>query len=366
MVPGAEDHVVGGRPGQPKRRAANRPGSPRLLCAGIAKVAVFGFQPRTEAGPGPGVVQPGKLRASANFLLSRWAKLSGAPGGYTSHRDRRKFHGMDAGGINVRLPAHGGDQEALARSPHPHRQGAEKLSAATRRIIRGRIDHTATGEGGLELLSPQGQIEAWKVSDVAAVLAEAEAAARQGWYAAGFVAYEAAPAFDGAFRVRTGSPPGQTIPSLPLAWFGLFAESRPVEGHREASEAVPSDDTPWRCDLDAATHAEDVDTIRRAIADGDAYLVNHTGRFRRPWVTTDDPFDLYSRLVAGHNGGYHAYLETTEWAVACGSPELFFDLSSHHLTTRPMKGTAPRGRWAAEDAETRQRWRHRPKNGPRT
>jgi para-aminobenzoate synthetase/4-amino-4-deoxychorismate lyase len=225
-------------------------------------------------------------------------------------------------------------------------------------IVRCRIDHTAAGEGAVELRSPQGHIEAWNVSDVARVIAQAEAAARRGLYAVGFVAYEAAPAFDVAFRVNAVAPPGDAVPHLPLAWFGLFAESHPVEPllPQNASTETPLDAVApeterWLCEMDAPRHAADLDAIRGAIAQGDAYLVNHTTRFRRPWDQNENPLSLYRRLVAGYNGGYHVYIETTEWAIACGSPELFFDFSSGRLTARPMKGTAPRGRWAAEDAE---------------
>ena len=122
----------------------------------------------------------------------------------------------------------------------------------------------------------------------------------------------------------------------------------------------------WRCEIDESIHAAGVRAIRGAIADGTAYLVNHTTRFHRPWEAIEDPFCLYRQLVTGHNGGYHAYIETTDWAVACGSPELFFDFSSERLTARPMKGTAPRGRWAAEDADMPRRSRPRPRNERRT
>jgi para-aminobenzoate synthetase / 4-amino-4-deoxychorismate lyase len=229
---------------------------------------------------------------------------------------------------------------------------------AAGKAVRCRIDHTAAGEEAIELRAPRGQLEAWEVSDVASVIAEAEAAARRGIYAVGFVAYEAAPAFDKAFRVKTVAQHDQAMPSLPLAWFGLFAESRAVKlpcptwpGTAPIDDTSPSGPPSWTCDIDAPAHATDVGSIRKAIADGDAYLVNHTSRFRRPWAEADDPFGLYCQLVTGHNGGYHAYIETTDWAVACGSPELFFELSSGHLTSRPMKGTTPRGRWSDEDAE---------------
>src|ERR1019366_7014544 len=44
-----------------------------------------------------------------------------------------------------------------------------------------------------------------------------------------------------------------------------------------------------------------------------------------------------------------AYLETDEWAVVSASPECFFTYADHHVVTRPMKGTAPRGRYTEED-----------------
>jgi len=238
------------------------------------------------------------------------------------------------------------------------RRCGEQLIAPGQKIVRCRIDHTAAGESGIELRAPQGQLEAWQLSDVAGVIAEAEGAAQRGWYAAGFVAYEAAPAFDGAFRVKADASPGKMTPHLPLAWFGLFAESqdvaplRPGAASSEAPHDPPSPESPiWGCEIDESQHAVGVRAVREAIADGMAYLVNHTTRFRRPLVEAEDPFCLYRRLVTGHNGGYHAYIETSDWAIACGSPELFFDLSSRRLTARPMKGTAPRGRSAAEDAE---------------
>ncbi|MGH8988899.1 MAG: bifunctional chorismate-binding protein/class IV aminotransferase, partial [Acidimicrobiales bacterium] len=175
----------------------------------------------------------------------------------------------------------------------------------------------------------------------------------------GFVAYDAAPAFDPAFRIPAAARArhersAQDPAALPLAWFGIFAEAVAAPplgtGAPEARAARPGTATDWECDSDAAAHAAGVAAIRDAIAAGDAYLVNHTTRFRRRWHRGDDAAELYRRLVASYGSGYHAFFETDDWAVVCGSPELFFEHSCGLLTTRPMKGTAPRGRWAAEDS----------------
>jgi para-aminobenzoate synthetase/4-amino-4-deoxychorismate lyase len=220
--------------------------------------------------------------------------------------------------------------------------------------MRCRIDHTAVGpNGSIELLGLAGQLEAGHLRDVTPVLSEVEAAARQGWYVAGFVAYEAAPAFDAAFRVNAAGSQSLAPPGLPLAWFGLFREAVPARalppaappGRQMAASGPPG----WTCEADARSHAAAITAIRAAIADGDAYLVNYTTRFRRQWTPDDDAFQLYRRLLASYGRGYHAFFETDQWAVACGSPELFFERRGDALLTRPMKGTAPRGRWAEED-----------------
>jgi para-aminobenzoate synthetase/4-amino-4-deoxychorismate lyase len=230
--------------------------------------------------------------------------------------------------------------------------------------VRCRIDHTAAGEPALELQSFEGQLEAHTVSDVMALLGEVEAAARRGWYAAGFVTYEAAPAFDSALRVHPPAPERRDM-CLPLAWFGLFSAAEtaaplPRTGVMPAVETRSATQR-WDCDTDEAMHTSAVSRIREEIAAGNTYLVNLTTRFRRDWRSDEDPFELYCRLAASYTSGYHAYLETADWAVACGSPELFFEWSSHDIVTRPMKGTASRGRWSSEDAAEAQALSSSPK-----
>ena len=237
-------------------------------------------------------------------------------------------------------------------------------AAAPSFAVRCRIDHTAAGMGALELRECHGVVEAHTVAEVVAVLRDAEAAARGGSYVAGFVSYEAAPAFDPAFRIRSPAQPHQAGASLPLAWFGFFAEASPASPLPPPAPERPDDGTAvpgWTGEIDAPTHGTGVASIHGAIADGDAYLVNYTSRFVRPWLHREDPFDVYCRLVASYGLGYHAFLETDQWAVACGSPELFFEWSCGDIVSRPMKGTAPRGRWSVEDARRAEELGNSPK-----
>jgi para-aminobenzoate synthetase/4-amino-4-deoxychorismate lyase len=187
----------------------------------------------------------------------------------------------------------------------------------------------------LAFRDPRRVLAAERVGDVLAVIRAAEEEARAGRWVPGFVAYEAAPAFDPALRTRAPGPG-------PLAWFAVFdAPSEPRRAHGEARlDAL----TP---ELDRGAHAAAVERIRDAIGRGDVYQVNLThrvaGRFE------GDPLALHHRLRAAQGGGYTASFVLGDRAVVSASPELFFELRGDRITTRPMKGTVPRGRHPEED-----------------
>ncbi|HEX6135261.1 MAG TPA: aminodeoxychorismate synthase component I [Longimicrobiales bacterium] len=172
-------------------------------------------------------------------------------------------------------------------------------------------------------------------------LRDAERAARAGAWVAGFIAYEAAPAFDAAFLTRPHSGPA------PLAWFGVFDEPERVQSPAAAAADLPAS---WTPDVTRAEYDGAIRSIRDAIAAGAVYQVNHTLRFRAPCAL--DPAALYDALVAARHGVYHALIETPHWAIVSASPELFIDVRDGAVTTRPMKGTVRRGRWPDEDAAT--------------
>jgi para-aminobenzoate synthetase/4-amino-4-deoxychorismate lyase len=53
-------------------------------------------------------------------------------------------------------------------------------------------------------------------------------------------------------------------------------------------------------------------------------------------------------------GRYSAYIDLGRYKVLSLSPELFFERRGNHVVTKPMKGTAQRGRTADEDKELAQ------------
>ena len=194
-----------------------------------------------------------------------------------------------------------------------------------------------------------GEISATTVEDVVPALTRVEEAAAAGLWAVGYVGYEAAPAFDPKLAVRTRRPSGIHA-DLPLVWFGLFA-TRVLNPEPDADRGEYNL-SHWRWVDDRPDYERAVGTIRNHIAAGDVYQVNFTTRLRASFA--GDPIAFYYDLATAQSGGYGTYLDTGRYRIVSASPELFFDRHPGHggrdrLVTRPMKGTAPRGRWPSED-----------------
>lgn len=180
------------------------------------------------------------------------------------------------------------------------------------------------------------------VEEVADVLEQLDKAAEQGYYSAGFVSYEAAPAFDPAMEVHPAS-------DFPLVWFGIFEEPQKLELAREAGSG--SDDnyevSGWQMAGSPQAYQEGIQKIKIAIEEGDTYQVNYTERLHADFSGND--FAFYRQLARNQEAGYGAYLNIGDQRILSASPELFFQVQNGRLMTKPMKGTAPRGRTLEED-----------------
>ena len=191
---------------------------------------------------------------------------------------------------------------------------------------------------GFELVEPRGVVEAHAAGEVREALARVEAAVAGGLWAAGFVAYEAAPGLDPGLAVRPRAAAGEAFDGLPLVAFGLFAGRRAAPSDdpaaQPAAEPAPYRVGTWRPSSSPATHAAAVEEIHRRIAAGDTYQVNHTFRLRAPFA--GDAAAFYRDLGAAQGGAHCGFLDLGRFAVLCASPELFFELDGDRLLTRPM------------------------------
>ncbi len=185
------------------------------------------------------------------------------------------------------------------------------------------------------IVEPETILECSKLEEVQPLLQELDLAVERGYFAIGFLSYEAGYSFLPHLPpVRAGQ--------LPLAWFALT---------RAPQTAVPLDGVFDVDDLQLSLSAEEyrgsIESIRRLIEAGDTYQVNFTMRFHGKF--RGSPRGLYQELRRKQRVPYAAYMETEEWAVLSLSPELFFRRRGPDIRMRPMKGTAPRGRTLEED-----------------
>ena len=180
---------------------------------------------------------------------------------------------------------------------------------------------------------------------VVSVLEQAEAATRQGLHAVGFVAYEAAQALNPHLPAL---PPRD---GLPLVWFSLFKNRQCVTvgdglpaGATAAPELTPAGS---RSDYEIA-----ISRIHTAIEQGETYQINYTFPLQGHWQ--GNPLQLYRTLLNAQQPAFGAFLDIGSHTIISTSPELFFSIKEGLVTTRPMKGTAPRGRFPAEDQTLRE------------
>lgn len=163
------------------------------------------------------------------------------------------------------------------------------------------------------------------------MLAAAQSEALAGRWVTGFVAYEAAPAFDAALRVR------DAMAGLPLVY--LEVHDTPLDGDDEAAGDFRCG--PWRMEIERNRFDRAVAAIRADIGDGRYYQTNLSARL---WAGfAGDARAFHHALRSAQPDGYSLYLDGGDWQIASMSPELFFDWApTGRLVTRPMKGTAAR------------------------
>ena len=192
------------------------------------------------------------------------------------------------------------------------------------------------------------------IKEVKHLLAEVEAYQNQGYYAVGYVSYEAAPAFETKFEVIDGP-----LMSEYLLYFTIH-------------ESVQTEPTPltykpialpksWQELTSAEEYKAAIEHIHHHIRQGDTYQVNYTVQLQQN--ITADPFAIYNRLVVEQNAHYNAFIQHDDVSIISVSPELFFKKDGDGLTTRPMKGTTNRGlttetdlkqaQWLAQDQKNR-------------
>ena len=191
-------------------------------------------------------------------------------------------------------------------------------------------------ELGLRYLftKPIKELKTRNLDQVEDLLREVEAYQEQGFYAVGYVSYEAAPAFEKKFAVHPAPLMGEY-----LLYFTIHekVENLPFPEDYEAVD-LPAN---WKEEVEAPAYQEAIKTIHHHIRQGDTYQVNYTVQLSQELKS--DPLAIYNRLVVEQKAHYNAFIQHDDVSILSISPELFFEQDDRLLTTRPMKGTTRRG-----------------------
>jgi para-aminobenzoate synthetase / 4-amino-4-deoxychorismate lyase len=223
---------------------------------------------------------------------------------------------------------------------------------------------------------------AWHAAEIPALFAELESAVAAGLSAAGFFSYECGNYFEPKAAMRPSRE------DQPLAWFGIYEQSyefdhgtgaflegeppdlerfrdRRADAEKGVREPEPEPEIAAEFALSEAEYARRIAAIHEWIRAGDVYQLNFTAPFH--FKVRGSVAAHYARLLARQPVEYSAFLHWQQGRhVLSFSPELFFriegDRPLRRIVTRPMKGTARRGRTTHEDREIAEWLRNDPKN----
>lgn len=179
---------------------------------------------------------------------------------------------------------------------------------------------------------PQRCVEAWTIAEVLPALRSLEQDAAKGLHAVGWLAYEAAPAFDPHYLVHADRT------RRPLLRFTLYREQRMGLPPRSSGSFELTGPEPA---LTKDEFSERVILIRDAIARGETYQVNFTYPLKAGF--RGDPWTFFRQLRQAQSSCHQAYFEESDQVIVCASPERFFKHTGNHVVCKPMKGTAAAG-----------------------
>ncbi len=222
------------------------------------------------------------------------------------------------------------------------------------------LDDDREGVGGALLFGkPHAVICAHSAAEVGPALVALEAAiVEEGLEAAGFFAYELGYVLEPALDGLLPQPPASS-PPLPLLWFALFApaEVKRLDGVKaEAWLAARAADGGFtisapRLQMSREAYGEKFARIKALIAAGEIYQLNLT--LAADFTVEGTPAALYRALRRRQKVAHGAFIEAADFCILSLSPELFVQIVQGEIVTRPMKGTAARGRYGVEDSQLR-------------
>ena len=192
------------------------------------------------------------------------------------------------------------------------------------------------------------RVTASRPSDLDVAFAQIEQAQRDGHWVALLFTYELGEWLEPAL-MQPSAVPGHQPSLTALIYERMYSGTPwPAEQPSQSGAVQPGIVSVAPC-ISRDQYIKNIEQIRQWIAQGEVYQVNST--FPLDVVTRGAPQSLYRQLANRHPSAYSAYIEDEKRTVLSFSPELFLRKSGNTLTTRPMKGTAPRSDDPVRDHE---------------
>ena len=195
----------------------------------------------------------------------------------------------------------------------------------------------------LLFLKPIKVITCFKGKDLKEKIEEVESEINKGYYAAGFLSYEAGYFFEEALSTKRKY-------QFPLLWFGTYKHPLKVKQNFKESQKAPKvflkEAAP---NIDYKRYKADIKKVKRHIECGDVYQINYT--FKDRFCYPGDWAELYMSLRKSQKVAYSAVIKFNNQIILSFSPELFFRKNKNIIETYPMKGTLKRGKDIKEDKQ---------------
>lgn len=205
--------------------------------------------------------------------------------------------------------------------------------------------------------SPMEVISCRNLNDIEPSLNKIEKMIKKGFFAAGFLSYEAGFAFQPIIRQKQSY-------DFPLLWFGIF--KRPLIFDHQNIEFIDSNRqnnysiNDIKAEVPEKQYINSIEKIKRQIEKGYTYQVNRT--FKLNFSLKGSVSSLYMNLVKKQSASYSAFIRIGKQYILSFSPELFFKKEKGLINVKPMKGTIGRGRFLKEDIENIEHLYNCPKN----
>jgi para-aminobenzoate synthetase/4-amino-4-deoxychorismate lyase len=197
--------------------------------------------------------------------------------------------------------------------------------------------------------------------DAADFLAKADSLRAQGYFLAGWFAYEFGYLLEP--RLHDFISARENSQNRPLAMLGVYNEplvynhksSRFSGGQSWPTAGVVQDFfscTQLQPTVSRDKYLQTLQQIQNYISSGDTYQVNFT--LHLEFGFNGSVAALYRALRRNQSVSYGAWIRHDGRDILSFSPELFFTADSEGIRVRPMKGTLARGRTTAEDEQRKQ------------